>query len=163
MAPTIVLRESGPSDREFLLHVYMTTRQDELAAVPWTAEQKRAFMRQQAEAQDVDYRHTHPEAQFLIVAADGQDIGRLYRYETDTELHIMDIALVPEWRGQGIGGSLMNDLVDEADRRGLRITLYVENWNPARRLYERLGFVDAQQDQVYTLMERPPGGSSSGD
>jgi ribosomal protein S18 acetylase RimI-like enzyme len=148
----IALRDSRPEDREFLLGVYMTTREDEMAIVPWTEEQKQAFMR---EAQDADYRRSWPEARFLVVVAGGQDIGRLYRRETDDELHLIDVALLPEWRNRGIGTSLMRDLVSEADRRGKRLTLYVENWNPARRLYERLGFVDASTDAVYAFMERP--------
>jgi len=155
VSAAIELRESRPDDREFLLHVYMTTRADEMAVVPWTDEQKRAFLRTQAEAQDADYRRSWPQARFLVVVAGDHDIGRLYRRETDDELHLIDIALLPEWRNQGIGTSLMNDLIGEADRQGKRLTLYVENWNPARRLYERLGFVDASSDAVYAFMERP--------
>jgi ribosomal protein S18 acetylase RimI-like enzyme len=152
----VTLRPSGPDDREFLFTVYERTRTEELAVLPWTEEQKQAFLRFQAEAQDTDYRARRPDARFLVVVADGTDVGRLYRAELDGELELMDIALLPEWRGQGIGSLLLEDLLAEADARGLTVTLYVEHWNPARRLYDRLGFVAVGQDDVYLRMERQP-------
>jgi ribosomal protein S18 acetylase RimI-like enzyme len=154
--PAVTLRPAAEEDREFLLQVYGTTRQDEMAMVPWSDEEKRAFLRMQAEAQDASYRQGYPEARFLVVATDGRDIGRLYRWERDDELHLIDIALLPEWRNRGIGSSLMEGLLAEADRRGMRVTLYVEHWNPARRLYDRLGFEAVSADSVYARLERRP-------
>ena len=55
----------------------------------------------------------------------------------------MDIALLPEYRGRGIGTALLEELLVEADATGRRVTIHVERFNPARRLYERLGFVEA--------------------
>ena len=154
------LRPSTPDDREFLLRVYASTRTEELAVVPWDDAQKDASLRMQAEAQDADYRARRPGAQYLVVVVDGADAGRLYRADLPGELRLMDIALLPEWRGRGIGSALLADLLAEADRRGMSVTLHVEHWNPAVRLYERLGFTVAGQTDVYALMERKPIGAS---
>jgi ribosomal protein S18 acetylase RimI-like enzyme len=150
----IGLRPSGPADREFLLRVYVSTRLDELAGLLWDQSAKDSFLRSQAEAQDADYRLRRPNAQFLVITADGEDVGRLYRVElAGEELRLMDIALVPEWRGRGIGTALIGDLVTEARERGLLLSLHVEHHNPVRRLYDRLGFHVAAQDDVNARME----------
>lgn len=156
----ITLRPTLPVDREFQLAVYASTRTEELAPVPWPEADKAAFLRMQAEAQDADYRGKWPEAQYLVVEVDGEPVGRLYRRdildEDPPELRLMDIALLPEWRNRGIGSALFADLLAEAAERGLVLTLHVERWNPARHLYQRLGFVDRGEDEVYGRMEWHP-------
>ena len=152
----MTLRSATDEDREFLLRVYESTREDEMALVPWPDEQKSAFLRMQANAQDVDYRRRYPAAAFLVVERDGDPIGRLYRHEEDGVLYVVDIALLPAWRGQGIGTALLRDVLAEADRRGVVVELHVEHWNPARRLYERLGFTQVAADGVYALLRRDP-------
>jgi ribosomal protein S18 acetylase RimI-like enzyme len=152
----VALRPALPADREFLLGVYESTRTEEVALTAWDDAQKRAFLRQQAEAQDTDYRGRYGDAGFLVVERDGEPIGRLYRGEKPGELLLLDIALLPQWRGQGIGSALIDDLLAEADRRGMTVTLHVEHWNPAKRLYDRLGFAVMAEDGVYARLERPP-------
>jgi ribosomal protein S18 acetylase RimI-like enzyme len=153
----IALRPSLPEDQAFLLAVYISTRQDELAAVPWDQATKDAFLHSQARAQDADYRSRRPAAEFLIVTVDGEDVGRLYRAELpDDDLRLMDIALLPAWRGRGIGTKLIEDLIAEAQRARQLVSLHVELHNPVRRLYDRLGFVVTGQDAVYALMELRP-------
>jgi ribosomal protein S18 acetylase RimI-like enzyme len=151
----ITLRPVIDEDRAFLLSVYSSTRAEELSAVPWTDEQKGAFLRMQFDAQDSWYRQVYPEGKFLVIVRDSTPIGRLYVARLPTEVLLVDIALLPEHRGQGIGSRLLADVVADADRGGLPITLHVEPWNPAKRLYERLGFATTQQGQVYETMVRP--------
>lgn len=155
--PRITLRPSTDEDRPFLQRVYASTREEELATAPWPEEQKRQFLEMQFQAQDMDYRARRPDAQFLVIEADGTPIGRLYRVFLDDELRVMDIALLPEWRGQGIGSALIDDIIAEADAAGLIVSLHVERWNPARRLYDRLGFDVTGETEVYLRLERPPG------
>jgi ribosomal protein S18 acetylase RimI-like enzyme len=50
------------------------------------------------------------------------------------------IGVKPNLRGQGIGGMLLDALIAEADRRNVGLCLNVRHDNPARRLYERIGF-----------------------
>ena len=151
--PAITLRPVTDADRPFLLTVYEHTRGPELARVPWTVAQKAAFCAQQFQAQDTDYRSRWPRGRSLVVEADGEPAGRLYLGATAHELRVVDIALLPAYCGRGIGTALLRNVQAEAAARGVPVVLHVENWNPARLLYDRLGFVAVQRDDVYTRME----------
>jgi ribosomal protein S18 acetylase RimI-like enzyme len=154
-AGRIELRATTDADRPFLLAVYASTRAEELAVLPWTDEQRDAFLRMQFEAQDNWYRQVYPDAEFLIVVRDDAPIGRLYVARGEHEIRVVDIALLPAYRGQGIGSRLLGDVLAAADRDRLQVTVHVEPWNPAKRLYERLGFETCEQGQVYDSMVRP--------
>jgi ribosomal protein S18 acetylase RimI-like enzyme len=126
--------------------------------VPWDDAAKRAFVEQQFEAQDTDYRRTRPRATYEVIEVDGQPAGRLYLDRTEGTIHVLDIALLPAFRGGGVGTRLLSDLAAEAEGSGRALEIYVEHMNPARRLYERLGFRAVEEGPVYILMERPPAG-----
>jgi ribosomal protein S18 acetylase RimI-like enzyme len=157
MSSAISLRAIREDDREFLCRVYASTRREELASVPWTAEQKDAFLRMQFRAQDTHYRAHYPHAEFSIILLDGCPVGRLYLDRRADEIRIVDIALLPEHRGAGIGSSLLRGILAEAARTGKAVTIHVEHNNPALRLYRRLGFTPIGDAGVYTLMEWRPG------
>ena len=157
---TITIRPARDDERPFLYRVYASTRQAEVAQTGWSAVEQEAFLMQQFEFQDQHYRRYDPPPLFGIIEADGQPIGRWYNQTTEQTHQLMDIALLPEWRGQGIGGKLIRDLVDRADREGRAISLYVERFNPAYRLYVRLGFREIEENGVYRLMRREQGGAS---
>lgn len=148
------LRPVTPDDAEFLLRLYASTRERELAQVPWSAEQKALFLRQQFDTQASWWLQEYSEATFDVVEIDGRSAGRLYVHRAGREHRIVDIALLPEHCGQGIGTRLIQAVLAEAERAGARVTLHVEVLNPARRLYERLGFVLVEDRGVYLLMER---------
>jgi GNAT superfamily N-acetyltransferase len=154
-AGKISVRPTTAADGPFLLRLYAGTREAELAVFPWTDEQTDAFVHQQFAAQDADYRHRYPGGRFDIVERDGVAIGRLYLGDLPGERRLIDVTIVPEERGRGTGTELLADVIAEADRDGLAVSLHVERWNPARRLYERLGFVAVAEDAVYIRMERP--------
>jgi ribosomal protein S18 acetylase RimI-like enzyme len=151
----IELRQVTAADRDFLRELYASTRAAELALVPWTEAEKAAFVAMQFDAQDAAYRHGYAEADFLIVLDRGQPIGRLYVGRLPGELRIIDVTLMPAHRGHGIGTALMHSVVEQADREGLAATLHVEPWNPAKWLYERLGFQIVELRGVYEFMRRP--------
>lgn len=155
-ATGLELRPATADNREFLLAVYSSTRADELSLVPWTEPQKAAFVASQFDAQDAYYRQIYPNAEFLVVMKDDVRVGRLYLAHLDDEIRIIDIALLPEHRGGGIGSRLLADVITEADAIGLAVRLHVEPWNPAKRLYERLGFRSIAEQGFYLLMERAP-------
>lgn len=152
----ITLRPITAADMEFLLRLYASTREAELQQVPWTPEQKAAFVRQQFEAQHAYWQENYTDTSWDLVECDGEPVGRLYVARWPDEIRIVDIALVPEYRGAGLGTRLFRELLVEADRLGKKVSIHVEIYNPARRLYERLGFVQAGDRGVYLLMERPP-------
>jgi ribosomal protein S18 acetylase RimI-like enzyme len=87
-----------------------------------------------------------------VIEKDGVSIGRLYVARWEREIRIMDIALLPEHRGAGIGTELLRELQDEARSAGKTLTIHVERFNPALRLYERLGFRQVEDKGVYLLM-----------
>jgi GNAT superfamily N-acetyltransferase len=155
-AGRIELRAATDADRAFLLSVYASTRADELAVVPWTDEQKDAFLQMQFEAQDSWYHQIYPDGQFLVIVREGAPAGRLYLAQSDAEIRIIDIALLPEHRGHGIGSRLLADIFAAADDAGLPVALRVEPWNPAKRLYGRLGFELREQEGLYETMVRRP-------
>src|SRR5204863_5278754 len=137
---TVSLRQVKPSDRSFLLEVYSSTREQELALVDWSVEQKRAFCEMQFAAQDSYYRENYAGATHQVILVDGQVAGRLYVARLANEILVVDIALLPAFRGRGVGGRLLRELQAEATRASKPLRIHVEKVNPARRLYDRLGF-----------------------
>lgn len=154
--PACTLRPATDADREFLERVYAESRDHELAAAPWTDEQKAAFCRQQFSVQDAHYREHYPACEFLVVELDGHPAGRLYVDRRSDEIRIVDLALLAAERGRGLGGRLMQDILDEGADAGLPVRIHVERTNPARRLYDRLGFETEQEGEVYDLLIRRP-------
>jgi RimJ/RimL family protein N-acetyltransferase len=155
--PAITFRPIRPGDAEFLYRLYASTRQEELRPVPWTDAQKAAFLRQQFHAQHVFYQEQYPGARFEVILLDGDLIGRLYVDRRDDEIRIVDIALVLAHRGGGHGGGIVRALLAEAAAAGKPVRLHVERLNPARRFYERLGFVEIADKGFHALMECRPG------
>jgi ribosomal protein S18 acetylase RimI-like enzyme len=151
----VSLRAISDADMPFLLRLYATTRMDELAQVPWTDEQKAAFVLQQFTAQHEHWQANYADTSWDVILRDGEPIGRLYVSRWPDEIRIVDIALLPECRNAGIGTLFFRQLFEEGERSGRKVSIHVEVFNPARRLYERLGFVQTQDKGVYVLMERP--------
>lgn len=144
------------ADLAFAARLYASTRMEELAVTTWSDGQKAAFLLQQHGAQHHHYRAHYPGAEWWIVERDGAPIGRLYRVDWTREIRIIDIALLPEARGSGIGTTLLSGIQDEAAAAGKAVSIHVEKNNPARSLYARLGFVVAQDKGAYDLMEWTP-------
>jgi ribosomal protein S18 acetylase RimI-like enzyme len=147
------LRRVDAGDRDFLLRVYASTREEELRLVDWSDEQKEAFVQMQFVAQDTDYRHNYPDASFDVIEVEGEPAGRLYVDRRADDIRVVDISLLPEYRGRGIGTTLLRELLDEGARAAKRVSIHVEKNNPALRLYQRLGFVPVQDRGVYLLLE----------
>ncbi len=150
------LRPVTREDQSFLYRLYASTRVEELSAVPWSEEQKQAFLKMQFSAQSHDYQQNYPDAALQLIVRDGQPAGRLYVDRRAREICIVDIALLPEHQGAGIGSALLQELIAEANASGKSLTLHVEKFSPARRLYQRLGFVEIGDSGVHLHMERMP-------
>ena len=146
------LRSATADDTDFLRAVYAGTRTEELALTDWTDAQKAAFCRQQFDAQDAHYRAHYPTSEFSIIENGAADIGRLYVDRWDKEIRVMDISILPEFRGAGVGTQLLRGLQDEARAAGKSLSIHVEKFNPALRLYERLGFKPIEDKGVFLLM-----------
>jgi ribosomal protein S18 acetylase RimI-like enzyme len=149
----ITLRPITPEDESFLASLYASTRTEELAQTNWSDEQKAMFCRMQFNAQTADYRANYPDASFQIIERDGVAAGRLLVLREEEKIHVIDIALLPEHRGTGIGTHFLRELQDEAKAAEKKLSIHVEQFNPARRLYERLGFQQVEEKGVYLLLE----------
>ena len=146
------LRPITPADESFLARLYASTRWEELAPTGWSDEEKAVFCRRQFDAQSAHYREHYPEASFQIIERDGEPIGRLYVSRWEKEIRIVDISLLPEFRGTGLGTKLLRDLQKEARVAGKSLTIHVERFNRALQLYQRLGFQEIEDKGVYLLM-----------
>jgi ribosomal protein S18 acetylase RimI-like enzyme len=149
----ISLRPIAPADDAFLARVYASSRAEELAITGWSEELKVQFCRRQFDAQSAYYAANYPEAAFQIIERDGWPAGRLYVARWEKEIRIVDITLLPEFRGSGIGTKLLRDLQKEARAAGKSLTIHVERFNRALGLYQRLGFQQVEDKGVYLLMK----------
>jgi ribosomal protein S18 acetylase RimI-like enzyme len=156
MRDRISFRPETETDAEFLYRLYVSTREPEMRIVPWPDEQKAQFLRMQFNAQTTHYKKNYLNADYAIILVDGKPAGRLYLHQQGRDLRIMDIVLAPEYRGAGIGTTLLREIMDRAGSAGDSVSIHVERDNPAMRLYERLGFRPIGEHGVYYLMEWRP-------
>ncbi|NLS12184.1 GNAT family N-acetyltransferase [Vibrio sp. SM6] len=104
-------------------------------------------------AQHQHYQKYYPEAAFELILLSGEPAGRLYVSRWETQIRIVDIAVLPQHRGKKIGSHLMSQLLDEAKEHGLEVSIHVEHNNPAMRWYLALGFETVEDKGVYRLMK----------
>jgi len=147
------LRRVQSDESDFLYRVYASTRTDELASVGWDASQQEAFLRMQFKLQTQGYRQQFPNADYQIVLHDGQMVGRLIVARRLEEIRLIDLALLPEHRGLGIGSGIIHALQHEAGQAGKPLRLHVEVFNRAQRLYDRLDFVPIATGAIYLELE----------
>ena len=154
--PGITFRPISSEDEPLLREIYRSTRLEEMAPLGWDPQEVDAFLKMQFEAQHKYYLEAFADASFELILLDQQPIGRLYLDRRNSELRIIDIALLPSHRNRGIGSALMKDILAEAQSVGKQIRIHVERNNPALRLYQRLGFEEKEDAGVYYLMEWNP-------
>ena len=154
---SITLRTAHSDDHPFLLSVYAATRADELALTPWTSEQRDAFVRMQFLAQDSFYHEKYPDGDYNIILREGEPVGRLYVVREEDLIRILDITVLPQFRNSGIGGHLIQNLLDDATRTGRRAQIYVENFNPSLTFFQKRDFSILKEDGFNFLLEwKPP-------
>jgi ribosomal protein S18 acetylase RimI-like enzyme len=152
----IALRPAVPGDEALLRRIYASTREEELAQVPWSPAEKAAFLDMQFDAQHRFYHEHHAGQAFDIIEVDGEPAGRLYVARWPQEIRIVDIALLPEHRNRGVGTSLITALLEEAASTGRKVSIHVEHFNPAASLYRRLGFRMVSEQGPYPRWEAEP-------
>jgi ribosomal protein S18 acetylase RimI-like enzyme len=147
-------RPASVNDRDFLWRVYASTRDDEVSAFGWPTAQKQAFLEMQYRVRSQSYSAAYPEAEHLVLLDNGADAGSMIVARTELEIHLVDIAFLPEYRGRGLGTAALAALIHEAKIRSVPLRLSVHRGNRALRLYERLGFSVISADPMYIEMER---------
>ena len=154
--PEITLRAAEERDEAFVLELYAGTRAAEMALVPWTQEQKSAFVRAQFLAQQDHYQQKFPDATRDIVSCGDRSVGHLHVARLPEEIRIVDLIVSPGVRKKGIGSTLIRRVQAEATSANKAVTVYVETFNDSLVLFEKLGFVRAAEHGMHFLMRWKP-------
>lgn len=152
----ISFRKVNEDDFPFLRKVYRSTREEELSQANMSEDDKSRFIELQFNAQHTHYSQAYKNAEFNLILLDDKPAGRLYIWRTETQIRIMDIALLPNFQGKGVGSKILQSIIQESEKSGKKVTIHVEYFNPALRLYERLGFKKVDDSGIYYYMERLP-------
>jgi RimJ/RimL family protein N-acetyltransferase len=151
----ITLRDVLEADEAFLREVYAGSRAEEMALVPWSDEQREAFLRMQFDAQHSYYHAQFPTADYKVILENTEPIGRIYIHRTE-EIRVLDITILPAHRNRGLGSAIIRKLMVEGSLAGKAVSIWVEHFNPSRKLFDRLGFSQIQKDGYNLLMEWRP-------
>lgn len=152
----IKLRAEAAEDEAFLRRLFVAIRAPGFLPLGLPEPALAALLDQQFNAQRSQYRATLPDADWSIVEHEGVPIGRLYVLRTAARHHLVDISLLPEWSGQGIGGALLDRLCADAAAAGLPVMLHVSPANRAHALYLRKGFCEVALEGADIAMEWRP-------
>lgn len=156
MSGSHLLRPATADDLDFQKQLYATTREDEMTAAGFPLEMRESFIGMQFKAQTNHYTQFHPQAEWSIIECDGVRAGRLILDRTADHLNVIDIALMPGFRGHGIGTILLKKILAEAAAKQLPVRLYAFTGERAIQLYHRLGFINLNVDEIHTeLVWRP--------
>ena len=144
-------------DLMVLSEIYGSTREKELQqVVGWNDEQKKAFVLQQFMAQHEYYQKNYTGAAFYVIQKNKIAIGRLYIHENFQEkgVRIIDITILPNWQNKGVGSSILKDILAKASKLNRTVSIHVETFNPAMKLYKNLDFKKiSETNGVYHLLE----------
>lgn len=139
------LRPAQARDEAFLKAVHDAGRAWEFAPLKGQIDDHlldRVFQQQYASQHDV-YFNTYTLAKYAVIEWCGHPIGRLYADFRDAEIRLLDINILPAYRGKRIGEMVVRGLCRHAATLRMPLTLHVHPLNAARRFYQRLGFVEA--------------------
>lgn len=150
----ISLRPARDDDSPFLYELFKSVRAPQFALLALPPEQLEMLMRMQYQARTGSYQAHYPESDNYVVLSGDMPIGQLWVFRSSEELRIVDIALLPDARGKGIGGSLLSQLIAEAERSGVPLRCSVATNNEGSlRLHQRLGFRITGEDEAYYRLE----------
>lgn len=137
----IALRPCRDGDAAFVRDLFFSVRAPEFAPAGWPEAVLRDFLANQSQLQNSHYATAYPHATNLLVTHDGAAIGRVILHASPGDIRVVDIALLPQWRGGGLGAALLTAIRHQAQACRASVSLTVDLHNPALRLYQRQGFV----------------------
>jgi len=147
-------RPQQGEDGAFVLELYLSTRWHEFAQIGWPEDAIRGLLVSQSQIQTLQYQSNYPGLERWIILFESDPVGRLYLWQDATELRIVDISLLPQWRNRGIGSVLLDQTFERAQTFGMTLCLHVEQSNPALHLYRRMGFKFVEEKGIYWRLER---------
>jgi GNAT superfamily N-acetyltransferase len=149
----ITLKTVEAKDQLFIEKLYRSTRENELNFTNWTEEEKNIFCLSQMFAQLAEYKNKYKDATYQVIIYKKKPVGRLYLNESDKETRVLDISILPAFRGRGIGRSILTDIIKKARQKNKITTLNVAIGNPAKKLYESIGFKKISASNTHEYME----------
>ena len=152
----ISLRLVRPEDDDFLLRLYTAGRVNELKVVGWNDQQVEQFCKMQYRSRESQYELIYKGAVDQIVELNGEAVGRLKVLESNLEVRLVDIALLPGFQNLGLGTKLLEGLKRDASVAKKPLRLHALTTSPGIRLYERLGFERVSGEGAYIEMELRP-------
>ena len=144
------------NDMAFLAELYRSTRWGEVMQAPWSDQQRIEFLNQQFNAQHTHYLSHYPHAEKLLIQRNEINIGRIYVDRDDSSICLIDVALLTDYRGKGLGSQILKELLAEAQTTKKKVVIHVENFNPAYAWYLKHGFQQIEDKGVYQYMEWYP-------
>jgi ribosomal protein S18 acetylase RimI-like enzyme len=143
MTETVTLRPATADDYDFLYQVHCAALRPYIERTwGWDESWQARYFQERFD----------PAKRQVIRCAD-VDVGVWSVEERAEGLSLALIAILPRYQRRGIGSALMCRLLDEAEERGVPVTLQVLKVNPARALYERLGFVVTDETDTHYVMK----------
>lgn len=127
----------------------------------WSEEETERFLRSQYQCQLKSYESTYGDLKTYVIAADGYHVGRVMIGEAEDSLALIDLAVLAPFRNRGIGTNVLRLLQSDVSKLASSIRLSVRHGNPARRLYERMNFVEKGHDELNAYMVWSPSDSIS--
>ena len=152
MKDKMKLRVALPEEEDTLYSLFVSTRKSEFAILEWDEQQIEGLLRMQYDAQKAFYQQQFPNAKYEIIMYKGLGIGRLITEIQQEAIRLIDIFIIPEYRGRGICTALLREFQHVAAELRLPIELNVLMGNPAQRLYERCGFVVTGEVVPHVMM-----------
>ena len=151
------LRRAALGDEPLQHMLFKAVRAPEFLASGWPIGELANLLENQSRLQIDHYRRAYPKAAWLLIWLGSAFAGRMILAPMAGKLHLVDISLLPSCRGQGHGTALIHAAQEAAAALNLVLSLNVRPGNPARSLYERLGFrVIAETDAEATMQWVPP-------
>ncbi len=155
-SPSVCFRPVSVRDRDLLLRIYASTRERELALVPWDAGQKALFLQHQFAAQDRHYKAYFPDAEYSIVVHNGNDAGRIFVTRDEAQIHVLEFTILPEHRGAGVGTEVVRRLQAEARGKALPLTTYLDQFSDSQAWLEKRGFTRMADEGIHYKMQWTP-------
>jgi ribosomal protein S18 acetylase RimI-like enzyme len=137
------LRPAKKEDYDFLYNLKATCMREYVEATwGWDEAFQQAYFKE----------HFNP-ARSQIIVSDGRDVGELALEEKENHLFLAGIYILPAFQRSGMGTEILQNVINGSHKRGRTVRLRVLKVNPARRLYERLGFHIVEEDDNFYIMD----------
>lgn len=147
----------GAEDRLLLLAAYASSREDDTELALRHPDSRRAVIEHEFDSRQLCYPVDFPGVEYFLLRLDAAPAGRLYLQSAPTFVFVVDLVLLPPWRGHGRGTALLRELIDTSHAAGRVVRLHVAKNNPrADALYRRLGFQTVGELTNHFLLQLAP-------